>query len=40
MIEYICQDLLRPEYLPGDHILWEVLEDTQITRVIRNVLVR
>ena len=40
MVEYIFQDVLRPENLPGDHILWEVLEDTQFTKVIRNVLVR
>ena len=39
MAEYIFQDILRPEHLPGDHILWEVLEDTQFTKVIRNDLV-
>lgn len=39
MTEYIFQDIRRPEHLPGDHILWEVLEDTQFTKVIRHDLV-
>lgn len=40
MVEYIFQDILRPKNLPGDHVLWEFLENTQFTEVIRNVLVR